>query len=64
MKFIPSVLRKIFWLSVLSVVLVSLGWLKIMPVLAVQVLSNTLLTGVALVLFAEILISKPQTQKH
>ena len=64
MNFIPAVLQKILLLAILSVLLVSFAWLGIMPVVAVQVLSNVILTGFALVFFAEILISAPHGQEQ
>lgn len=47
-----------------SLVFISLGWLGVMPVPAVQVLLNTLFIGAVLVLFAEILINTPLKQKN
>ena len=64
MKTLPSVLRNIFLLVLISFVLMALGWIGVMPVAAVQVLLNTLFVGVVLVLFADILIDAPFSQKH
>lgn len=64
MKRIPSVLQKIILLIVISLAFVYLGWAGIMPVVAVQVLVNTFLAGLALVFLAEILISSPRRQKQ
>lgn len=64
MKSIPSVLRQILYLALASLAFISLGWLGIMPVAAVQVLLNTLFIGAVLVLFADILINAPVKQEH
>ena len=64
MKVIPSVLFKVMMFALASLAFISLGWLGVMPVPAVQVLLNTLFIGAALVLFAEILISAPRKQEQ
>ena len=61
---LPSVFGSIIVLALTALVLVSLGWLGVMPVLAVQVMVNTLLIGDALFLFADILLNARMEQRH
>lgn len=64
MKTLPSVIRIFLILALSAFMMVSFAWIGIMPVLAVQVLLSTLLVGVVLVLFADILMNASLRQRQ
>lgn len=57
MKGLASLVAMIFILALIVVLFITLSWLGIMPLKAVQVLLNTLFIGAVLFLLADIMIS-------